>query len=110
MKYLIEINGKAYLTYNDTVIDKRYAKEIKTSKLQYIGKEHDLIQDIGWINCVYVTHKIGKRWVIYGRIYDPPRDGKTKIEHVRKMLKNLVYNKGFSFKFVLMDSWYATNK
>ncbi|MEH2408908.1 transposase, partial [Nostoc sp.] len=43
-------------------------------------------------------------------VYDPDRDGKTKIEHVIEMLQNLVYHKVIPFKAVLMDTWYATNK
>lgn len=54
--------------------------------------------------------EIGKLWVVDYRIYDPDRDGKTKIEHVIEMLQNLVYHKSLPFKTVLMDSWYATNK
>lgn len=36
-KDLIEINDNAYLVFDDTVIDKRYAMEIETSKRQYRG-------------------------------------------------------------------------
>ena len=32
---------------------------------------------------------IGKFWVVDYRIYDPDRDGKTKIDHVTEMLQNL---------------------
>jgi hypothetical protein len=39
-------------------------------------------------------------WVIDYRI---PRDGKTKIEHVKDML----YTKKIECSTILMDSWYA---
>ncbi|MDZ8264729.1 transposase [Nostoc sp. ChiQUE01b] len=109
VKDLIEINDNAYLVFDDTVIDKRYAIEIEPSKRQYSGNEHGVIQGIGLVNCVYVNHEIGKFWVVDYRIYDPDRDGKTKIEHVTEMLQNLVYHKNLPFKAVLMDTWYATN-
>lgn len=110
VKDLIEINDHAYLVFDDTVIDKRHAIEIEPSKRQYSGNEHGVIQGIGLVNCVYVNHEIGKFWVVDYRIYDPDRDGKTKIDHVMEMLQNLVYNKVLPFQSVLMDTWYATNK
>jgi len=110
VKDTIEINDNAYLVFDDTVIDKRYATEIETSKRQYSGNEHGVIQGIGLTNCIYVNHELGKFWVVDYRIYDPDRDGKTKIDHVTEMLQNLVYHKDLPFRAILMDSWYATNK
>jgi hypothetical protein len=57
VKDLIEINDNAYLVFDDTVIDKRYAIEIEPSRRQYSGNEHGVIQGIGLINCVYVNHE-----------------------------------------------------
>lgn len=77
--------------FDDTVLDKRHATEIETSQRQYSGNEHGVIQGIGLINCIYVNQEIGKFWVVDYRIYDPSRDGKTKIEHVidLKILRTL---------------------
>ena len=47
VKNIIEINENAYLVFDDTVIDKRYAIEIETTKRQYSGNEHGVIQGIG---------------------------------------------------------------
>ncbi len=110
VKDLIQVSNHAYLVFDDTVIDKRYAIEIETTKRQYSGNEHRVIQGIGLINCIYVNHEIGKFWVVDYRIYDPDRDGKTKIVHVMEMLQNLVHHKALPFQAVLMDTWYATNK
>lgn len=110
VKDVIEINGQAYLVFDDTVIDKRYATEIEITKRQYSGNAHGVIQGIGLISCIYVNPEIGNFWVVDYRIYDPSRDGKTKIDHVMEMLQNLVYHKYLPFQAVLMDSWYATNK
>ena len=110
VKDTIEINDNAYLVFDDPVIDKRYATEIETSKGQYSGNEHGVIQGIGLRNCIYVNHELGKFWVVDYRIYDPDRDGKTKIDHVKEMLQNFVYHKDLPFRAILMDSWYATNK
>jgi len=110
VKDLIEINDNAYLVFDDPVIDKRYAIEIEPSKRQYSGNEHGVIQGIGLVNCVYVNHETGKFWVVDYRIYDPNRDGKTKIDHLMEMLQNLVHHQVLPFQAVLMDTWYATNK
>ena len=110
VKDIISVSDNAYLVFDDTVIDKRYAKEIETTKRQYSGNEHRVIQGIGLINCIYVNHELGKFWVVDYRIYDPDRDGKTKIDHVMEMLQNQVCYKALQFQAVLMDSWYATNK
>lgn len=110
VKDVIEIKDNSYVVFDDTVLDKRHATEIETSKRQYSGNEHGVIQGIGLINCIYVNHEVGKFWVVDYRIYDPDRDGKTKIDHVTEMLQNLVYHKVMPFQAVLMDNWYATNK
>lgn len=44
------------------------------------------------------------------RIYDPQRDGKSKLDHVRDMLDNAWSDKELPFRGVLMDSWYAERK
>ena len=43
------------------------------------------------------------------RIFNPDNDGLTKVDHVRNMLKGLVYQKLLPFDTVLMDTWYAVN-
>jgi hypothetical protein len=43
------------------------------------------------------------------RILNADVDGKTKIDHVKDMLQELVYHQLFPFDRVLMDTWYAVN-
>jgi hypothetical protein len=62
------------------------------------------------VNCIYVNPETEQFWIIDYRIFDPEKDGKTKVTHVTEMLKNLVNHKQLSFGTVLMDSWYATYK
>jgi hypothetical protein len=40
VKDIIQVNAQAYLVFDDTVIDQRYATKIETSKRQYSGKKH----------------------------------------------------------------------
>ena len=62
------------------------------------------------VNCIYVNPETNQFWVIDYRIWDPEKDGRTKISHVQDMLNNLINHKELSFKTVLMDSWYSNNK
>jgi hypothetical protein len=57
-----------------------------------------------------VNPSLDQFWIIDYRIDDPAGDGKTKLEHVHDMLANCVYQKHLLFRFVLMDSWYATKE
>lgn len=110
VKDILQVSDSAYLVFDDTVLDKRYATEIETSKRQYSGNQHGVIQGIGLVNCIYVNYELGKFWIVDYRIYDPDRDGKTKIDHVTEMLQNLVYHKALPFQAVLMDTWYGELK
>jgi hypothetical protein len=41
---------------------------------------------------------------------DPDGDGTSKLDHVREMLRHIVYQKAWPFQAVLMDTWYATKE
>ena len=97
-----------FLVFDDTVIDKNFSHQIKLVRRQYSGNAHSVIKGIGVVTCVYVNPKLDKFWIIDYRIYDPDGDGKTKLDHLRDMLLNCVYQKGLEFWAVLMDTWYAT--
>jgi hypothetical protein len=56
-----------------------------------------------------VNPKFQRFGVIDYRIFNADVDGKTKIDHVKDMLQNLVYHQLFPFGRVLMDTWYAVN-
>ena len=75
---------------------------------QYSGNAKGVINGIGVVTCVYVNPRQDRFWLIDYRIYDPPGDGKTKLDHVRDMLSLLVDQKQLPFQAVLMDTWYAT--
>jgi hypothetical protein len=108
VKLLIQVSDKAYIIFDDTVLDKRYSEDIELTRRQYSGNEHRVLRGIGVVSCVYVNPETGQFWVIDYRIYDPDGDGKSKLEHVVDMLKGLIYHKLLPFRTILMDSWYAT--
>ena len=97
-----------YVIFDDTVIDKRYAKEIALAKKQYSGNAGGIINGISIVTCVYVNAKLDRYWLIDYRIYDKQGDGKSKLDHVRDMLWVLVNARNVAFSTVLMDSWYAS--
>jgi hypothetical protein len=97
-----------FLVFDDTVIDKNFSKNIELVRSQYSGNAHKVIKGIGVVTCVYVNPKIDQFWIIDYRIYDPDGDGKSKLDHMKDMLLNCVYQKELPFWAVLMDSWYAS--
>lgn len=98
---------KGYIVFDDTVLDKSYSKKIDSVRWQYSGNAHQVIRGIGLLNCIYVNPETEQFWIIDYRIFDPDKDGKTKVTHVEEMLNNVVHHKQLPFKTVLMDSWYA---
>jgi len=105
----IEKSEHGYIVFDDSVLDKNYSKNIESVRWQYSGNAHRVIRGIGIVNCIYINPEANKYWLIDYRIFDPERDGKSKVDHVKDMLKQVVYNKGLPFKTVLIDSWYASN-
>ena len=109
VKPYLEQTRDGYVIFDDTVVDKRYAKEIALAKKQYSGNARGPINGIGnLVTCVYVNRVLDRFWLIDYRIYDLRSDGKTKLDHVQEMLSVLVDMRNLAFSTVLMDAWYAT--
>lgn len=104
----IQPSPHGFVVFADTVLDKNFSHQIELVRLQFSGNAHGLIKGIGLVNCVYVNPETGQYWVIDYRLYDPDRDGKSKLDHVRDMLAQVVQHKQLPFHAVLMDTWYAT--
>ena len=96
-----------YVIFDDTVLDKSHSQKIDSVRWQYSGNAHGIVRGIGLLSCIYVNPETAQFWCIDYRIYDPDKDGKTKVVHLQEMLMNLVHHKKVPFKTVLMDSWYA---
>jgi hypothetical protein len=97
-----------YIVFDDTVLDKNYSYAIELVRRQYSGNAHGVVKGIGVVTCIYINPDRDQFWLIDYRIYDPEGDGKSKLDHVREMLTNIVYHKQLPFRAVLMDTWYAT--
>jgi hypothetical protein len=98
------------LLFDDTVLDKDYSLKIELVRRQYSGNTHGVIKGIGVVTCVYVDPEAKQVWIVDYRIYDPDRDGKSQLDHVREMLVNAVHDKQLLFQTVLMDTWYAERR
>lgn len=98
---------RGYLVFDDTVLDKSFSQEIDGARRQYSGNAHQLVVGIGVVNCLYYNPDLDQFWVVDYRLFDPDRDGKTKLDHVDDMLK-LAIERKLTFTTVLMDTWYAT--
>ena len=104
----IEFHPDGCLLFDDTVVEKRYAKAIQVVRRQWSGSEKRAVEGIGIVTCVYVNPKTRAYWIIDYRIYDIDRDGKTKLQHLLDMLRNAHFVKRLPFRTVLIDSWYAS--
>ena len=96
------------LIFDDTLLEKPYGKDIEGVRTQYSGNQHRIMRGIGVVNLVYYNPLVDKYWVIDYRIFDPDRDGKTKLDHVWEML-DCARHRNVQYQTVLMDSWYATS-
>jgi len=109
-KNQIASSNEGYIVFDDSVLDKNYSKHIESVRYQYSGNAHQVIRGIGLVNCIYINPRTKQFWIIDYRVFDPERDGKSKMDHVRDMLNLVHYQKKLPYKTVLMDSWYASNK
>jgi len=98
------------VVFDDTVLDKNASCAIELVRRQYSGNAKAIIKGIGVVSCVYVNPLLDQFWLIDYRIYDPEGDGKSKLDHVREMVSNLVHQKQLAFYAVLMDTWYAAKE
>ena len=105
-EYISKDDG--YLIFDDTLIEKPYAKKIELNKWQWSGKHHSVRQGIGLTNCVWLNEE-GLSLPINYRVYNRSEDGMTKNDHFLEML-DTAGEKGLSPKYVLIDSWYTSKK
>ena len=51
----------AYIILDDTVLDKRYSKNIELTRRQYSGNEHGVLRGIGLVSCILWVVKLCAR-------------------------------------------------
>lgn len=107
---LLEPDPKAYLIFElDTVLDKSFGPSIEVTRKQWSSNEKSVIRGIAVVSCIYVNPETERFWVTDYRIFDLERDGLSKLDHVREMLRSVTHRE-VPFETVLMDAWYAQRR
>ena len=75
---------------------------------QWSGNAHAVISGTGVVTCVYVNPELQRFWVLDFRLFDPERDGRSKIDHLLEMFDRALQSCAEAIGVVLMDSWYAS--
>jgi len=104
------LSENGYILFDDTVLDKSHSFTIELVRRQWSGNAKKVIKGIGIVTCVYVNPDRQRFWVIDYRIFDPERDGRSKLDHLFEMWQTILHVEQIPFRTVLMDSWYATMK
>ena len=85
----VVLSERGYILFDDPVLDKHHSRRIELVRRQPSGNAHGVIAGIGLVNCVYVNPETDQFWLIDYRLFAPDDDGKTKLDHVADMLKQL---------------------
>ena len=109
VRHQLQLSPEGYVLFDDTVLNKEHSHKIELVRRQYSGNAHGIIKGIGVVNCVYFNPTTNQFWLLDYRIFHPEEDGKTKLDHVLDMLKQLSPRQ-ISYQTVLMDSWYAVTE
>ena len=103
----IVTSPNGFIIFDDMVLDKGHSEKIELVRQQWSGNAKQVIRGIGVVTCVYVNPETDQFWIIDYRIFAPETDHKSKLDHMREMLANVVQHKRLPFCVVLMDTWYA---
>jgi hypothetical protein len=102
----IPLSKHGFVLFDDTVIDKDFSFDIEMVRSQYSGNAHDVIKGIGVVTCVYYNPDTDESYALDYRVFDPERDGQSKLDHMWDMLA-VLSKRNVAYGYVLMDSWYA---
>lgn len=105
----IPLSPHGFVLFDDTVIDKDFSRKIEMARTQYSGNAHGIVRGIGVVTCVYYNPDVDQFYALDYRIFDPERDGQSKLDHVWDMLDGLAA-RNVAYGYVLMDSWYAATE
>jgi hypothetical protein len=100
------VDRSGILTFDDVVINKSRSQKMELVNWQYLGAEHGVVKGIGVVNALWQTSKDEYTPIDY-RIWNPPKDGKTKNNHFRDMLSS-AKTRGLEPEMVVADSWYSS--
>ena len=96
---------RGVLVIDDSTLDKPYSHQIELVTRHWSGKHHRVVQGINLISTIWTD---GSAIVpVDFRIYHPDKDGKTKNDHFRDMLR-AAKEREFQPGCIIFDSWYAS--
>jgi hypothetical protein len=96
---------RGYVLFDDTVLDKHDSFAIALVRTQYSGNAKAGIKGIGVVPYGYVHPDTDQCWLRDSRLDDPEGDGKSKLDHGRERLANVVDQKPWPVQAVLRDTW-----
>lgn len=105
----IPLSPHGFVLFDDSVVDKDFSRKIEMARTQYSGNAHGIVRGIGIVTCVYYNPDLDQFYALDYRIFDPDRDGQSKLDHVWDMLDGLKA-RNVAYGYVLMDSWYAVKE
>jgi len=95
------------LVIDDTTLDKPYARHMALVTRHWSGKHQRVVRGINLISPLWTDGEA--RLPCDFRIYNKKKDGMTKNDHFRAMLRR-AKERGFEPELVAFDSWYAALK
>jgi putative transposase len=101
---LVEPEG-GLLIVDDTTLDKPYSRKMELVHHHWSGKHQQVVNGINLATLLWSRAQALVPTDF--RVYDKPRDGLTKNDHFRVMLKR-AKEQGFKPRYVLFDSWYSS--
>jgi putative transposase len=92
------------LVLDDSTLDKPYAKKMDLVARHWSGKHHAVVRGINLTTLLWTD---GDRQIPCDyRLYDKTKDGLTKNDHFRAMVKT-AHERGFAPDCVAFDGWYS---
>jgi hypothetical protein len=93
------------LVFDDSTLDKPFARQIELVTRHWSGKHHRVVQGINLMTLLWTD---GDRHIPCDyRLYDKAKDGLTKNDHFEQVLVK-AHKRGFQPRCVAFDSWYAS--
>src|SRR2546423_3704605 len=97
--------GAGILVFDDSTLDKPYARQIELVSRYWSGKHHAVVQGINLMTLLWTD---GDRHIPCDyRLYDKAKDGLTKNDHFQQVL-DTAHKRGFQPRCIAFDSWYAS--
>jgi hypothetical protein len=96
---------RGLLVVDDSTLDKPYARKMDLITRHWSGKHRQVVQGINLLTLLWTD---GEALIpVDYRVYDKARDGLTKNDHFRAMVR-MAWERGFTPACVAFDSWYAS--